>query len=57
MKVICKYALTCYARGYCFHARDHEKLPVVTGESKETKCTESHLCKFTESLVNCIEVE
>ena len=57
MKHICQYAKTCYARGYCFHAREHDLIPVVSGTSKETKCNEEYLCTFTESRVSCIEVK
>jgi hypothetical protein len=57
MKYICKYFKNCYARGYCFHAREHEKLPVVSGATKIKTCNETHLCGSTETDAICEEVK
>lgn len=55
MKYICAYSETCYARGYCFHARAHEKLPVKSNLHILLKCTDEYLCSSTESHVKCVE--
>lgn len=45
--VICEQSEKCEARGYCFHASEHEEIK---------NCTEKYVCDFSEIDVQCIEV-
>jgi hypothetical protein len=56
MIYICEHAKTCEAIGYCFHAREHEKLPVSAVYGKLKRCDEIHLCTVKQIDVVCKEV-